>query len=471
MQVFLHIGYPKTGSTAIQWHVFSNQGWFEKRGFYIPRTGYAAGLGHAFLVGGKSQPLRSGANRVLLKPDSQFQTLAEELKACQEKGFDKALITWEGFAIVNEGVIDEMAQALGEFDISLFAYLRDQVSLHQSAALQGLENLRDFTADRFFGGRDIPESTLAQFDFPTVLARWQQAFGDRLTARTRLFERSLLQDGNVVIDFLQWLGLPQDDQFALQSSQINHSLDSRAAALILVARAAGVPGGRLIALSRALSDVTARSKSTSKNFMSVDDRQLLQDFYRDSNESLFSEYPPENAPGANTDFFPGKADDEGPAPEFEYLREVYRALGNPSPEVWGGGPINNQKVGRVARAPNAGWRGPEADGVWSVGSMSELAFRLPETHPEYGPSAVELTLSGSYFEGHSATDVRVGGNTERMDLSMATLRISLDDKIRKDGVRIVLQHQAPSITEASAAEPVELAYKLRFLSYTFVWED
>ncbi len=470
MQVFLHIGYPKTGSTAIQWHVFSNQGWFEKRGVYIPRTGYAAGLGHAFLVGGKSQPLRSGANRTLLKPDSQFQALAEELNECQAKGFDKALITWEGFAIVNEAVIDEMAQALGEFDISLFAYLRDQVSLHQSAALQGLENLRDFTAERFFGGTDIPDTTLAQFDFPTVLARWQRAFGDKLTARTRLFERSLLQDGNVVVDFLQWLGLPQDDQFALQSSQINHSLDSRAAALILVARAAGVPGGRLIALSRALSDVTARSRSTSKNFMSVDDRQRLQEFYRDSNEALFSGFPPENAP-ETTDLFPGKADDEGLAPEFEYLREVYRALGDPSPEVWGGGPINNQKVGRVARAPNAGWRGPEADGVWSVGSMSELAFLLPETHPESGPSAVELTLSGSYLEGHSATDVSVGGNTECMDLSMATLRIPLDAKTRKDGVRVVLQHQTLPTDEASAAEPLELAYKLRFLSYKFVWDD
>ncbi|MEM1152888.1 MAG: hypothetical protein AAGI44_02030, partial [Pseudomonadota bacterium] len=50
MRVYIHIGYPKTGSSAIQSHIFTNRAWFETQGVYIPRTGYASGMGHSKLI-------------------------------------------------------------------------------------------------------------------------------------------------------------------------------------------------------------------------------------------------------------------------------------------------------------------------------------------------------------------------------------------------------------------------------------
>ena len=476
MKIFIHIGWPKTGTSAIQSHIFVNRGWFESRGVFIPKTGYASGLGHAFLAGAGSLPTATAGDSDSSGSTGLFEELAGELERNSDKGFHSALISSEGLALVEDAIIEQAYEHLGVHEITLLAYVRDQLALYQSATLQEFETLLNTPAERFYGSGCVPPAKLKNYDFAATLSRWNSVFRDNIKIRVRLYQRDLLKHQNVVLDLLDCLDLEPDDSFWLSKQKVNHSLDMNAAAILLIAREAGMPKSGMLRLSRALSAVAANGFATSRQFLSNSDRQFLQQHFDESNKSLIRSYPPENVDRSES-LFDNQESGGGEqrsqidpdTDSLAYLRAIHQALAAPAQELWDGGLVAGFNLGKFTGPPNTGWRGPEADGVWSVGPASELAFNLPDVHPTQGPSSIRLVLSGVYFEGHTATKVTIKDNVADLDLTRAVLTVALDDTVKQEGVKILLEHQHQEQTEGENQQAQNLSFKLRLMAYDFVW--
>ena len=252
MEISIHIGFPKTGTSAIQSHINSNQNWFAKRGVYIPKSGYSSGLGHCFLFGKNDTDNPPKEIAGLLGDTSALAHLAEEIQACEKAGFDRVLMTWESFSVLDRTLISKLKTCLGNYNVTLYAYVREQAELTQSLILQAIKTRRSREAV-FSSIADESLTSPWYLDFFAVFSMWKEVFGDGISIRTKIYERNLLLEFDIVADFLDWLGFKIDVHFATQGVDVNHSLDFRAAAVLALAKAAGLNGRGMSKLSRALS--------------------------------------------------------------------------------------------------------------------------------------------------------------------------------------------------------------------------
>ena len=114
MQVILHIGTDKTGSTSIQHTAFLNRDWLLSHSIYVPKTGLGANNGHADLL--------------QIIDSQQLAELGEELRAACEDGYQKVLLSWEGMGSYKFGnaKISGLLSVLEDYQIHILVYLREQ---------------------------------------------------------------------------------------------------------------------------------------------------------------------------------------------------------------------------------------------------------------------------------------------------------------------------------------------------------
>lgn len=466
MRVYIHIGYPKTGSSAIQSHIFANRAWFESKGVYIPRTGYASGMGHSKLINADLPNLVLPSQKDI-PAQVQLDALANELKHPAIDGVETALISWEGLVGIGPDTIAKIARALEDHRVTVLAYLRDQVSLYQAAALKTLEIHGYVTDSVFFGSGEISEYERELYDFSATLSKWKEAFQGRIEIRTRWFERGLLKEGNVVTDFLNWVGLNPDDEFALEHRSINQTIDSSAAALILLARSLRLPQKELTRITGALLQLGTGSEGSIKSFLSVEAQLRIYSIFSESNERLLREYSPENLPEHHDALRPPKASQSSGSPVFEYVAQVRAMLTKPEMQIWDGGVLHSNVLQQLTRPPGRGWRAIGSDGVWSIGLHSMLMFKLPKLSERKGPASLCIEFKGEYAKGHASTLLVTNEKQECMlDLREAQLNLKITDEFKSDGVRLQLKHQFPP---PQLQNEQGQAYKLKEISYSFLW--
>lgn len=475
MQVILHIGYPKTGSSAIQSHISCNRGWLHKRGLYVPSTGYTAGAGHAFLLGQYlGDPVDPGEYI-----SKQMELLRKELHAAQQAGFDRALVSWEGFALVKQDSLSTFAERLHDYKTTLLAYVREQGELHQSAVLQHMGRLRFGPGDPL--ASTPPASLPSHYRFHSALGAWDKAFKGQLEIKTRLFDRQRLTENNVVLDFLHWIGAPADEGFCLQQHPVNNSLDVRSAALLHTVFANKQNKPQLMLLAQALGRVINEHGAGSRSFLDSAARETIWSRYETSNEHFFETFTPENALEGETGFplpkssYPGHAaeesvdSDDKTSSEIEFYRHLRAALNNPVTPVWEGNILAGFLLITLTSAPNTGWQKVDNTGTWSAGKRSTLNFHIPECHQVNGPRALALAVNGQYANNNTSTRVTCGPKAMSADLTQAKITIELDEQLLSSGIQITLEHQDPQPAK-NAAKDTGAAFKLQMLGYNFVWD-
>ncbi len=472
MEVVLHIGYPKTGSTAIQSHLFTNKRWFSARGVFVPAAGMASGAGHACLLGVEDSPIAGQDTDASFQGDIALANLTDELREAEAAGFRTAVLSWEGFALASAAAMQHLASALSGHTVTLLVYVRDQAALYESMILQATRELRYFKP-AVLGERHVDDICTETNDFYRRICQWLESFGDALQVRVRWFDRQSLVNRNIVDDFLAVLGMEKDDRFAMQASNTNPSLDFFSAAFLATARQLGSPPLRQMVLSRALSRTIEQLGAGSSNFLDEAEVAAVREHFAASNRKLFAEFRPENvAPGI--DNFPlASAEEDKPSPVAgrSGMIALHRNRQLPPLESWQGEILLGQSLSRVLRPPCRGWRGAENDGVWSVGAESDLAFLIPGTDSVEGPNALRLTLDGQYYSNNTHTHVVIAGHEQEWDLTNAAIEVEIDDQVRESGVKILLKHVAPEVPPDSQGLSADrgIAYKLRYLSYDFVW--
>ena len=212
----LHIGAPKTGSTALQAFLTANRDALMRHGCCYPEVSLR-GFGHhdlAFLVGGGYPHWATTQERTLESLQCEF---ADSFKRAP-----KAVLSSENFYLqpAPEATLRLLTKAgVPSSAITVVVYIRRQDEAHLAWYNQAVK------AQGYAGSlEDSIGETLGLWDYDRQLQPWADTFGaERLVVR--IFDLPSLKTGDIRHDFLEILGLPPDD-FAFDQKPVNTGLNA-----------------------------------------------------------------------------------------------------------------------------------------------------------------------------------------------------------------------------------------------------
>lgn len=194
-QIVLHIGANKTGSSAIQRFLQLNVDPLRELGIIVPSCDFLPSSQVGDQVWFFESLLQNGAGRSILN-ERLRQTMAEVPDGGQ------LVISAENLSNANgsHALFADIAQ---QYDVRVVLYIRRQDELLLSSWQQWDSKINDdFWAWLI--------SSLGQVgNWRAVLKAWGQIFS-RQQITVRIYDRSRLAKQNVVVDFLQVLGIPED---------------------------------------------------------------------------------------------------------------------------------------------------------------------------------------------------------------------------------------------------------------------
>lgn len=452
MKVILHSGLDKTGSTAIQSHMCLNQQWLQNRGVYIPKTGLT-GWGH----------------RKLFKQEGEidYSELVEELKKLQSEGAEIVFLSCEGINFFTIEKLKKIKDGLSVFDVVILMYLREQSEIVQSGFLQDLKS----------GSRKVSILSLqgnsrllcpSNRNYRLLLEKFENVFGlDALDIR--IFESNTLKEKNIVIDFLDALGLSQDADFILAQNQQNLSIDLPSAQLlnILDSLYPNHPG-RTNIVDALVADV-ALSGNKGKYFLRREDCLMIKENYEKSNTyvaqrylknkdcspALFS-YKNQTHNTIDTDILQQLVSEK-----FQVLEKIHKF------PLWDGGTLQGVDSGKLAFY-GEGWYETESWGVWTQGKKSYIRYRLLEEYIGVFHQKMRLKIEGKYFSGNSETKVIINGKIHKqLPLTAASIEIPLNELGDYRTVEIELFHNSSvsPLALGLGEDDREIAFGLHSISY------
>jgi hypothetical protein len=456
MKLFIHIGFQKTGSSAIQVHLGLNDGVLRQRGILVPRAGWSAGNGHNGFISLDTDELLAGVSR--------------EIDEFSASGGHTAVLSFEGFTLFEAEAIEKFARYLGKHEVVLVAYLREQSELIQSAYLQRVKSggrhksLLDFAIDK-------PLSFPQYLDIHAVIKKWQEGFGPRLQVITKIYDTADLVDNNAAADFLELLGVEDTADFQFLRKQQNTSLDVSSVALLnLLDAVSNEFPGRALLVDALLVNIAEKGMGP-RYFLHSTQVDAVREHYAASNQRVLEQYRPVNCSEPERpqlfSFKPTATFASGPEPEL--LASVTQIVNQlKSVFLWRGKAIKGHGLKRIAAGDDHGWQAPTLKGAWSGGGFSTITFYLPVTRLNAGGGLIDLAFSGHYAKGFSATQVSCGDITAQVcNLADYVLHIPKDAADIRGRIVVTLQHIADesSPNEEGLVESSR-AFHLEELSYT-----
>lgn len=221
MRLNLHIGYNKTGTTAIQSFLNGNRERLLANGILYPATGVYDNAHYSFSQFFMGQPssdeVRAG--------DQFIENLADEIA---KSGADEVIISSEYLMQANKQIIKKIRMTVddhfsGVDEIRVVVYLRRHDEWFESVFNQAIKS----GANRQWE-LDIHDYVLRSLgnpsvDYLAVLDRWANEFGVE-NIRVRPFQKDQFKNGNFIEDFLSALGLDFDLTDFLPSVKENKSM-------------------------------------------------------------------------------------------------------------------------------------------------------------------------------------------------------------------------------------------------------
>jgi hypothetical protein len=195
-QVYLHIGFPKTGTTSIQVWMTGNADVLAAQGVLYPVAGRGKGdyrFGHHLFPNALKQTPSS--ELAMSWPD--MNELHNEIARSPAT---KVFISSESFCeLIDQTAIDLLACKLRDLDVRIICYVRRQDEFVTSLWS---------TAVAYYGEKQPVTSYLAYpgLDYAWVVSLWARAFGSAAIL-LRAYEKSQLVSGDIVADVLMTCGI------------------------------------------------------------------------------------------------------------------------------------------------------------------------------------------------------------------------------------------------------------------------
>ncbi|UQB43273.1 hypothetical protein JX580_05195 [Thiomicrospira microaerophila] len=209
--VIVHIGAPKTGSSAIQKYLLENQKTLLKLGYYYPNHG----LDQNGISGGHSIIGKQIIDNQITEAETTFQNFITEAKK------NKSILLISAESLFNRPI--ELKQILKDHRCKIVSFFRDPLESIYSNYNQGIK--RHYATARLVPFCNGLLERPADFFSGEVFTKWVQCFGKEhitiLGYDLELFEKKPIQSV-----FLYGIGideLTQKEYFTFNNAQINQS--------------------------------------------------------------------------------------------------------------------------------------------------------------------------------------------------------------------------------------------------------
>jgi SAM-dependent methyltransferase len=277
-QLYLHIGFPKTGTTSIQMWLTENATALAAHGVLYPATGRGR---HEYDYGHHQLP-----RGLVTKPLSELAVMWPDMTNLRDEVDNSPgstiIVSSEDFATrLDQPEVDLLARRLADFDVRIVCYVRRQDEFIISVWS---------TSVAYFGEKDPLANCLDHpwLDYAGTIALWARAFGfDAIMLR--VFEEAQLAGGNAIEDFLAVCGIkPSVDFTPLRQTRHNHRFPAHISLIQAYLNAHKIDPA---AIARAgwLSAMLHHPDAGS-SLLSRDDRRALLARHAEGNRSLAQTY-------------------------------------------------------------------------------------------------------------------------------------------------------------------------------------
>jgi hypothetical protein len=219
-KIYLHIGMPKTGTSALQQFFFLNRKLLLSKGLYYPLTGLDGWAHHYFPAS------ITGRN---LQTDISFRDYVNKIVA--ERDFVAGLpllLSSEAFFNFRAKEMKKLKNVLEGIDVKIIIYLRRQDLWIQSAYNQAVKSHRDritydikkYTENKHFNN----------LDYAHTLGKWEELFGGK-NIIVKIYETPQMPQG-VYQSFMDIFDLAIDNSYEIPKKTVNPSLSPFALVLL-----------------------------------------------------------------------------------------------------------------------------------------------------------------------------------------------------------------------------------------------
>ncbi len=226
--LYIHIGAPKTGTTAIQHHLLKNRDILARQYRILYPRGGLLGAGH-HIIGAAVFPERSYRLQGLSREDALQRSLHDVRMEIEESKPCTVILSTEYlWGELSADNIRRLLNPLSHCKIKVVAYLRRQDLLAQSLYVQAVKG---GLADPFSVWLErVASSGRAGFDFHKVLTAWMTT-GIPTEVIVRVYEKSQLRN-DICSDFLATVS-SQEISLPSASSQVVNPGPDRATVELL----------------------------------------------------------------------------------------------------------------------------------------------------------------------------------------------------------------------------------------------
>ena len=275
--IILHIGTPKTGTTAIQSAITANSDALQSADI-------------AFIATGRHRAAHNDlANSIRRRGvDHEFMDALQDEVASEarQRPNGQILFSSEIFSLIDATKIQAAMPFLSEHPLKIIVYLRRQDRYAEAFFKQRIKNGRSVMPfDEFLTSRMGRRIT----NYNTMLENWTDTF-QNAEIIPRLYERDRFVNGDIMVDFATLLGI-EPDQVAVSTTERNIS-PSKSVIDILLALSPHLNGGQLRSVYRSLKPLNLNGFSASGDLFTPDARQSYLAQFSDANEQLRKIYFP-----------------------------------------------------------------------------------------------------------------------------------------------------------------------------------
>lgn len=318
-QLYLHIGFNKTGSTSLQHCLSQNSAVLEASGYLYPgqpQDSYVQNRQHTPLAA--ALPDRPVSWLRPRKRATLDQALPDLLKAIEASPAETVILSSEAFGgtDMDTARVQRVKEKLAQFDTRIIAYIRRQDSYFLSTYQEEIKNggTHPFSFKRYRTNR--------QFLFNQRLAPWREAFGaDHVIVRP--FDPQFWPEGRLEYDFLETIGAPRDGIQPLEKPA-NESLDVQTLEFLRRLNQLGrtdetyrLAGSDIRRLTASFSQRLDAEGGQHKLSLSTEQSEILRAHFRDDNLAALAgsgievdAFFPPVPPGRTTRITPSKLDIE-----------------------------------------------------------------------------------------------------------------------------------------------------------------
>ncbi len=285
MKVYLHIGWHKTGSTAIQAFMMRNRSAILKEcGILYPVTGHST-IGHHLAAWSLQDPITSTLAKEINFSETAEVVFSRIFEEAESYGATTLVLSSEEFGTTNQYSIVRLARILKGHEVKLIVYLRRQDEYVESLYNQCVKD---------YGAR-VGESfehflRAAYLDYGSYLDDWASLFSG-LSINVRIYDRSRFPEKNVVLDFMQAIGLAPSPSYQMNNMEANPSLSTRSVKVLARVNAEvsldRAEHERVVAI---LLNAETEENRNQKVFLSPSSRLTLLNNFKSSNEKMFKRW-------------------------------------------------------------------------------------------------------------------------------------------------------------------------------------